>query len=293
MKNSTDIRCNFEAEYSKYAYMKWKFLNQPLDQCDMSGGFAPAKKRIWPAIIMAAAAIGSAAYSGAKSSEANNKSQRALGAEQARTQATRRRKYNEDYIDTSAGQNLIRTARNEADKIWRREQGTAAMTGATEKAAMAKQYGNDLVGEAIANIAANDTARKERVDEQYEGYERQLNQQQIALDHQKAIDQAQAGAQMISGLGSAAASYAGTYMGSPGGSGVTAAPSGGTTPAAAGGGTTQTSALQNMGGGNSVKMPTVGNDMFKHNFGKLPYNSDYLNTVLKIASGLKYPTSKS
>lgn len=204
--------------------MNLKVINQPLDQCDLSGGYAPAKKRIWPAIIMAAAAIGSAVYSGSKSSAANKKAQDKLDQEKYLTEAQKRRKLNEDYIDTAAGQNLIRHARQEADKIWKRESGVAAVTGATERKAMAKEYGNNLVGEAIADIAANDTERKDKIDERYTGYERTLRQQQIALDQQQALDEAQAGAQLISGLGSAASAYAGTYMGngSPGGGGVTA-----------------------------------------------------------------------
>ena len=141
-------------------------------------------------------------------------------------------------------------ARNEADKIYKRESGTAAMTGATERAAMAKEYGNNLVGDAVADIAAQDTARKDRIEDSYTGYERQLKQQQIALDQQRANDQAAAGAQLISGLGSAAAAYMGTYMGSPGGAGVTASKA--------------TNQLQNMGGGvqltNEMKMA----DAMKH-----------------------------
>ena len=204
--------------------MNWNIINKPLGQGDLSGGHAPSKKRIWPAVIMAATAIGSAIYSGAKSASANRKAQSQLDAERAETQAERRRRMNEDYLDTSAGQNLVRVANNAADKIYKREAGTAAMTGATERTAMAKEYGNNLVGEAIANIAANDTARKDKIDADYRTQERALAQQQIALDQKRALDQAQVGSQLISGLGSAAAAYAGTYMGqgSPGGSGVTA-----------------------------------------------------------------------
>lgn len=204
--------------------MNWRILEKPLGQCDLSGGYAPEKKRIWPAIIMAAAAVGSAVYSGVKSSQANKKAQRQLDAEKAMTEAERRRKMNEDYIDTAAGQNLIRVARTEADKVYKREAGTAAMTGATERTAMAKEYGNNMVGEAIADIAANDTARKDNIDRDYRNYERQLTQQQIALDQQKALSQAQVGSQLISGLGSAFGAYMGSSMGtgSPGGQGVTA-----------------------------------------------------------------------
>lgn len=203
--------------------MNWKFINQPLGDCGLSGGYAPAKKRIIPLVIMAAAAAGSAIYSGAKSASANREAQQQLNAERALTEAQRRRKMNEDYLDTQAGQNLIRLANEQADKIWKRERGAAAVTGATERNAMAKQYGNDIVGNAIANIAANDTARKDNIDQRYEEREHQLRQQQMALDQQKAIDQANAGAQLISSIGNLAGAYAATKMGvgSPGGSGVT------------------------------------------------------------------------
>lgn len=203
--------------------MNWKFINQPLGDCGLSGGYAPAKKRIIPLVIMAAAAAGSAIYSGAKSASANREAQRQLNAERGLTEAQHRRKINEDYLDTQAGQNLIRLANEQADKIWKRERGAAAVTGATERNAMAKQYGNDIVGNAIANIAANDTARKDNIDQRYEEREHQLRQQQMALDQQKAIDQANAGAQLISSIGNLAGAYAATKMGvgSPGGGGVT------------------------------------------------------------------------
>lgn len=243
--------------------MNWNIINMPLGQCDMSGGYAPSKKRIWPAIIAAAAAIGSSIFSGATSAAANKKAQERLDAEKAQTEAERRRKMNEDYLDTAAGQNLVRVANNAADKIYKREAGAAAMTGATERTAMAKEYGNNLVGEAIADIAANDTARKDRIDADYRSQERALAQQQIALDQQKAIDQAQAGSQLISGLGSAAAAYVGTYMGqgSPGGAGVTVPDQ--KTP----------SQLENMGGGTQTSPYYMTPDMLRQyamqNYGRI------------------------
>jgi hypothetical protein len=210
---------------------------------------------------MAAASIGSAVYGGIKSSQANKEAQRKLAAERAETEAEHRRRINEDYLDTSAGQNLVRVANNAADKIYKREAGAAAVTGATERTAMAKQYGNNLVGEAIADISANDTARKDNIDARYEAREHQLNQQQVALDQQRGQNTAAVAGQISSTLGSLASAYAGTYMGagSPGGGGVTAgqptsqlAGMGAGSPG--GGGVTAgqpTSQLAGMGGGSS------------------------------------------
>lgn len=261
MKNTKEYLRIFEADIKLHNVMKWNNFNQPLGQCDLSGGYAPAKKRIWPAIIMAAAAIGSAVYSGEKSAAANREAQRKLDSEKALTEAEKRRKLNEDYIDTAAGQNLIRKAKTEADKIYKKEAGNAAMTGATERTAMAKEYGNNMVGEAIADIAANDTARKDKIDERYTGYERNLRQQQIALDQQKALNEAQVGSQIISGLGSAASAYAGTYMGngSPGGAGVTPTKN----------------ALNAMGGDNATWMKNNQDKILNYNT-----NFDYLKTQI-------------
>lgn len=202
--------------------MNWKFLNQPLGKSDLSGGFAPEKRYIWPAIIMAAAAAGSAIYGAAKSNSANRQAQAQLDAEKAITQAERTRKKYENPFDRADVQNVIRVARREADKIWKREQGTAAMTGATERAAMAKEYGNNMVGEAVANIAASDQQRKDNIDASYRAEERALAQQQIANEQQKGQNIANAAGQVASALGSAAMSYAGTHIGagSPGGGGV-------------------------------------------------------------------------
>ena len=204
----------------------------------MSGGFAPAKKGffILPA-IMAATAIGSTIFGAAKSASANRKAREQVDAERAANAAERRRKMNENYLDTSAGQNLIRVAKEQANKVYKQAEGAAAVSGGTEAAKqMAKDSGNQMVGDAIANIAANDTARKDNIDASYRATDRQLAQQQIGLEQQRGQNIANAASQVGSTLMSAATSYLGTNFGagSPGGGGVTAS----------------TGKLANMGGGN-------------------------------------------
>lgn len=204
--------------------MNWKFLNQPLGRCDLSGGYAPAKKRIWPAIIMAAAAAGSAIYGAAKSNQANREAEAKLAAEKAITQAERRRKMYENPLDRADVQNVIRVAQQQADKIYKRAEGESAVAGSTDASKqMAKDAGNNMVADAVAKIAANDAARKDVVDAQYRADERGLTQQQIALQQQRGQNVANAAGQISSALGQAALSYAGTYFGSgsPGGGGVT------------------------------------------------------------------------
>ncbi len=267
MKNAKHFIRIFVANSINYVIMNWKFLNQPLGMSNLSGGFAPKEKHIaWviPA-IMAATSIASSVYGGVQSSKANKKAQQQVDAERAANQAERRRRMNEDYIDTAAGQNLIRMARDEANKIWKREQGAAAVNGSTESAKqMAKDAGNQMMGNAIANIAANDTTRKDSIDASYRAQDRALAQQQIGLQQQAAAIKAQAASQISSSLMNAAGQYLGASMGagSPGGGGVTATGNTG-------------SALNNM-----AQTPT--NEMLMANAMQQAtgYNSSY-NTVMK------------
>lgn len=205
--------------------MNWKILNQPLGISNLSGGYAPEKKEfLWviPA-VMAAASIGSTIFGAAKSASANRKAREQVDAERAANAAERRRKANENYLDTSAGQNLIRVAKEQANKVYKQAEGAAAVSGGTEAAKqMAKDSGNQMVGDAIANIAANDTARKDNIDASYRATDRQLAQQQIGLEQQRGQNIANAASQIGSSLMSAATSYLGTNFGagSPGGGGV-------------------------------------------------------------------------
>lgn len=219
--------------------MKWNSFYQPLGQCDLSGGFAPTQKRMLPAVIMAASALGSAAFSGLTSASARRKEREALRDEGNIVGAEKRRKLNESYLDTLSGQNLIRKFRQEGDRIYKREAGAAKVTGATERAAMAKAYNNNQMAEAMSEIAAKDQDRKDLIESDYNNYERGLRQKKMALDSQAAADAAAVGSQLVSGLGSAASAYLGTYMGSPAGGGVTAGE--------------QTSQLQDMGGGSDFE----------------------------------------
>ena len=203
--------------------MNWKIINQPLGRSDLSGGFAPEKKHIWP-VIAAAVAAGSAIYGGIKSAQANRQAQRELEAERALTQAERRRKMYENILNRPDVQNVIRVVKQQADKINKQADGAAAVAGGTDASKqMAKEAGNNMVAEAAANIVANDAVRKDAVDAQYRAEERGIKQQLIGLEQQRGQNIANVAAQTGSALSEMATTYAGTKMGagSPGGTGVT------------------------------------------------------------------------
>lgn len=212
--------------------MKWNIINQPLgSSCPV--GCSPKKEMPIPLaipLVMAGASLASSIFGGAKSAKAARRARKTLENERLQTEAERRRKMNEDYIDTAAGQNLLRVARDERDRLWKRTQGAAAVAGGTDAAvALAKESGNRMMGETIASIAGADTRRKDTIDATYRADLARINQQDRAYDQaeSQAIAEAASGASNALMQG-ALSTFGGTKLGqswfgtgSPGGGGVT------------------------------------------------------------------------
>lgn len=115
------------------------------------------------------------------------------------------KEYNTDYIDTKAGQNLLRRAQEVQDKYVKRAEGAAAVGGGTDASvALAKENANKAVSDTIANVAAQDTARKQRVADQHLANNNVISAQSQQVEQSKA--DATAGA--AQGASNAAASAA-------------------------------------------------------------------------------------
>lgn len=115
------------------------------------------------------------------------------------------KEYNTDYIDTKAGQNLMRRAQEVQDKYVRKADGAAAVGGGTDASvALAKENANKAVSDTIANVAAQDTARKQRVADQHLANNNVISAQSQQVEQSKA--DATAGA--AQGASNAAASAA-------------------------------------------------------------------------------------
>ena len=83
----------------------------------------------------------------------------------------------------------VNKAKEYARENWKRAQGASKVGGATEAAsAMAKEAGNKMVGNTMANIAAQDTARKARVDDQHRQAEANFAQMDIQRENQRAAN---------------------------------------------------------------------------------------------------------
>lgn len=211
--------------------MKWKSIinGAPLGSGDaisvVSGGYAPHRKE-WIGLALAGASLATSIFGGIQSAKAQREAQRRQAEEKAKNDAWYSRRYNEHTIDTAAGQNMIRMAKEAARENWKKAEGAAAVGGASEAAtAMAKESGNRMIGNTIAQIEAQDTARKDNVDAAYRARSAELSQQQIALDQQKAGNISQVAGGVSDALLSGALHFAGSSNnGSPGGGGVNPAP---------------------------------------------------------------------
>lgn len=189
-----------------------KLVSRPMamgigDGMEMGGAFAPNRK-LWVQAAIAAAGLAASLYGQASSAAAANKAearQRRLEQEQ---QSWYKRRYNEDYIDTAAGQNLVRRAKQFAQENWRKAQGAQAVTGGTEAAtAQAKEAGNRMVGDTIANVAGTDTQRKDNADNIRLQQMNQNAQMDIQRENQRSQNIAQAGAQAANAVGSIVSAF--------------------------------------------------------------------------------------
>lgn len=165
-------------------------FNRPLGM-GMEG--SPLRKEWIATAIGAGVGLLSSVIGGAASAKAAREAQAEQRRKEARENAWYTRRYNEDYLDTAAGQNLVRRAKEYARENWKKAQGAAKVGGATEAAsAMAKEAGNKMVGDTMANIAAQDTARKARVDDQHRQNQERFADQNIQIQNQRAANITQA-----------------------------------------------------------------------------------------------------
>ena len=125
---------------------------------------------------MLAGGVVSSLFGGAKARKAK-KAERERKYRAAAEKAWYDKEYNTDYIDTKAGQNLMRRAQEVQDSYVRKADGAAAVGGGTAAAtAMAKEAANKTMGDTIANIGAKDTARKQQVADAH--FQHQVGQSQ-------------------------------------------------------------------------------------------------------------------
>jgi len=159
-------------------------LNQPVG---MGICFAPARKQWILSAIGAGASIASSIFGGAKAAKAQQEAAARQRRQEAKEESWYNRRYNEDYADTAAGQNLVRRAKSALQANVRRAEGARAVAGGTDASvAMAKEQANKALGDTISNIAATDQGRKAQVDNMHRQAEAQFAQQDMNREMQRA-----------------------------------------------------------------------------------------------------------
>lgn len=148
--------------------------------------------------------MGASIYGAIKSSQANKKAEELLQNQRDENKKWYDQKINEDYTQRSEVQNVLRKQRELLQEQYKRARATNLVAGGTEESlALQQQAANDAMGETMQNIAAQATSHKEGIEAQYRAKDAELNQQQIAIERQKAKDIAASAAQVgnaVSGL---------------------------------------------------------------------------------------------
>ena len=156
------------------------------------------------AIVGAAAQIGSSIYGAIKSSQANKRAQEMIQNRRDENKRWYDTKMAEDYTQRSEVQNILRKQVDLLKEQYKRARATNIVAGGTDESlALQQQAANETMGETMANIAANASAYKDSVENQYRAQDAALNQQQIGVEQANAQSIAQAASQMgsaVSGL---------------------------------------------------------------------------------------------
>lgn len=153
------------------------------------------------AIGSAALGLGSSIFGGISSAKKAREQRRLLAAQKAEEDAWYKRRYNEDYADSAAGQNLLRKAKDYAREHYKKAEGAAAVAGGTDAAvAMAKEQGNKVVADTLADMAAADVARKDNVDNMHRQAKNAFSQQEQQIKATEAANISAAASQASNAL---------------------------------------------------------------------------------------------
>lgn len=136
-----------------------------------------------------AASVGSSIFGGISAAKAARKAAKERQYRSNQEKAWYDKAYNTDYMDTKAGQNLLRRAQEVQDEYVRKTDGAAATGGASDSAvAQAKESANKAMGDTIANIGAQDTARKQQVEDTHQANLSEMSKEREAAANQRAAN---------------------------------------------------------------------------------------------------------
>lgn len=171
-------------------------------------------KKEWVATAaMLAASAASSIIGGASAASAAKKAKRENTYRTNAEKAWYDKEYNTDYLDTKAGQNLMRRAQEVQDNYVRKADGAAAVGGGTAASvAQAKEAANRTIGDTVANVAAQDTSRKQQVSDQHRQNVTQLSMERQQVEQNRAQATSQAAQNMSNALMQAGVNQLGSQL---------------------------------------------------------------------------------
>ncbi len=172
------------------------------------------EKKEWIATAaMLAGSVASSLFGANKAKKAARKAQKENTYRSNAEKAWYDKEYNTDYLDTKAGQNLMRRAQEVQNEYIRKADGAAAVGGGTAASvAMAKEAANKTIGDTVANIAAQDTSRKQHVADTHLQNTQQLSRERQKIEQQKAQATSEAAQNMSNALMSAGVNQLGSQL---------------------------------------------------------------------------------
>ena len=172
------------------------------------------EKKEWIATAaMLAGSVASSLFGANKAKKAARKAQKENTYRSNAEKAWYDKEYNTDYLDTKAGKNLMRRAQEVQNEYIRKADGAAAVGGGTAASvAMAKEAANKAMGDTIANVAAQDTARKQHVADAHLQNTQQLSRERQQIEQQKAQATSDAAQNMSNALMSAGVNQLGSQL---------------------------------------------------------------------------------
>ena len=172
------------------------------------------EKKEWIATAATlAGSVASSLFGANKAKKAARKAQKENTYRSNAEKAWYEKNYNTDYLDTKAGQNLMRRAQEVQNEYIRKADGAASVGGGTAASvAMAKEAANKAMGDTIANVAAQDTARKQHVEDVHLQNTQQLSRERQQIEQQKAQATSDAAQNMSNALMSAGVNQLGSQL---------------------------------------------------------------------------------
>lgn len=143
--------------------------------------------------------VGSAIYGQVKSNQLNKQAQAELDQRRNENKQWYQQKMNEDYMMRSDVQNVLRKQRELLNEQYQRARATNIVAGGTDESlALQQREANRTMGDTMADIAANASAYKDNVEQQYRAQESNLSQQQQQIYANQANQVAKAAGQASS-----------------------------------------------------------------------------------------------